>query len=345
MSDPAIPHLILAGVTRAATTALFDWLAVHPQVCRASIKETRFFLDPAHGLRRLHDYRAGLAAYERFFTAARPGQVRLDATPDYLFDAGAAARIAGALPEARVVVILREPISRLISWYRFARQNGELPAGMSLDGFVEAQLEATGPVESRPQPMRAVAQGRYSAYLPAWIEAFGDRLLVLNHAAVGQDPVWVMRRVCALAGLDASRYEGFDFGVVNAATDAARPGARRALRGLVWKLKPWVHDRPALRRPLRWIRRRVEPWTTGSATAATAPRRADTTPPTMSEAIRRRVEAYYRDEPARLAELFGLPGWDWEANDFMAAEAASAADAIAAKTSVSDEPIERGVSA
>ncbi len=300
MPDVPCPHLILAGPTRAASTALFDWLAAHPSVCRASIKEARFFLRDDPCLNRLHRFEDGPTGYARFFTQAQPGQTCLEATPDYLYDPAAAARIAETLPEARVVLVLREPVSRLISWHRYARQQGMLPADLSLDHYVQQMRELGEDEAYPPQALRALAQGRYSRYLSAWLEAIPEaQRLVLNYHTVTADPLATMQRLCAWCGLEASVYDGFDFDRVNASGAPTRAGRQKLIRRAAWALKPLVHDKPMLRKPLRAVRRVLQPPTKAVPTTGTP---ADETLSSETQAF---LEAYYRDEPARLGEMLG----------------------------------------
>jgi hypothetical protein len=300
-------HLIIAGVTRAASTALFTYLGDHPDVCRSTIKETRFFLDADYPLARMHSYEEGIAAYETYYPHAQPGQIRLEATPDYLYTPDAADRIAHALPGAgiRIVFLLREPVARLISWYRYAKQNGRLAAGMSFEQFIEQQDE------HGEQPMRALAQGRYSDFLPHWLGVFGhDRVLITTHEALQADASAVVRRVCRFAGIDPDFYDDYGFRVINESREAALPGlpgAQRAKHKLIWAIKPYVHDRPAIRGVLRKARRAVDA-VLGSADKPDAPF-------TMSNDVRAKLEAYYADEPAHLAELLGVSSWMWDAGD------------------------------
>ncbi|HEX7008373.1 MAG TPA: sulfotransferase [Phycisphaeraceae bacterium] len=309
-SAPA-SHLIIAGVTRAATTSLFHYLAAHPRVCRSTIKETRFFLGDDPDLPRLHSYAQGLERYEAFFPKCSADAARLEATPDYLFDPDAAGRIRQALPAARIVIVLREPIARLVSWYRFAQQDGRLDPAMSFAQYVEHQAKCEDSSDSAngsppPQAMRALEQGRYSRYLPAWLEAFGPRdLLIVNHAHLEEDPAAVLRAICGMAGLDAGFYEGYDFRVHNESRSLRFPAVQRAYQGLIWTLKPLVHDRPMLRAPLRAARRAIQPM-------LLTLNRAQRGPVQIPDETRAFLEHYYASEPAALAQLLGLEDWSWQ---------------------------------
>ena len=300
MSGDTATHLIIAGVTRAASTSLFTYLADHPDVCRSTIKETRFFLDDDYPMPRMHGYHEGIAAYDKFFPHAKPGQVRLEATPDYLYTPAAAERMRNELPGARVVILLREPVSRLISWYRYARQNGRIGPEMSLDQYVAAQDERG------EQPMRAMSQGRYSRFLPRWLEVF-DRphILVTTHEALQRDAGPVVKAACALAGLDPGFYDGYEYRVINESREVSFPGVERGKHRLIWAIKPYVHDQPMIRGALRKVRRAVE----GVLGAGVK----QDTQVHMSERTRSALDDYYKDEPEQLAKLLGVATWMWDA--------------------------------
>ena len=43
MTEPRLPNLVIAGVPKAGTTSLFNYLAQHPDICPSDVKETRYF--------------------------------------------------------------------------------------------------------------------------------------------------------------------------------------------------------------------------------------------------------------------------------------------------------------
>ena len=150
-------YLIVGGTTKAATTSLFAYLAAHPAICAATYKETRFFLDKTYPLPSKYRYSGNVEEYNLLFPEEDDGdsRIRLESTPDYLYCPNACERIAEFLPHAKLVFSLREPISRLISWYRFAKQNGTLPQTLSFDGYVEMlfkEIRDRGTARDRPSP-------------------------------------------------------------------------------------------------------------------------------------------------------------------------------------------------
>ncbi len=307
MNTAPAQHLVIAGVTRAGTTSLFNYLADHPRTARSTIKETRFFLDHDE-LKRLHRFEDGIGAYERFFPDCPPDAVRLEATPDYLYRPAVARRIAESLPDARIVLILREPIARLISWRRYAIQNGLLDPGISLVDYIRIQFQAETSGETPPQHLRALSEGRYTRFLTPWIQAFGkDRLIVVNYRDMMDNPAGVTRGICENIGIDPGFYDPYVFDIHNASRRVRWPKLHSAYRSLIWRVKPHVHDKPAVRAALRGLRRSTDALLGRSGNQAQGGDPGDV----FTDDDRRRLEDYYRDEPAELARLLGRTEWLW----------------------------------
>ncbi len=300
-------HLIIAGVTRAGTTSLFSYLSDHPGMCKSTIKETRFFLDHDE-LRRLHRYEDGAQGYNSFFPDCPADKVRLEATPDYLFRPVVAKRIADTLQDVHVVVVLREPIARMKSWRRYAIQNGLLASSVSLTEYVQTQFEAASKGESLPQHMRSIQEGRYSKYLRPWVDEFGrDRLTVVNYRELIDDPKGIVQRICGCVGIDRAFYDDYAFDIHNASRRVRWPGLHGVYRSLIWRLKPYVHDKPAMRSVLRRLRSVTDAvlGRSGNGGGRAVPGDA------LSDADRLKLEAYYQNEPEALAHLLGLDKWVW----------------------------------
>ncbi len=109
-----LPTFVGVGASKSGTTSLARWLEQHPEVFVSPAKEIRFFT--------LH-WDKGLDWYADWFTEAgdRPAG---EFTPDYLADPTAVDRLGATLPEAQVIVCLREPVSRLLSHYWHQRTRG-----------------------------------------------------------------------------------------------------------------------------------------------------------------------------------------------------------------------------
>jgi hypothetical protein len=112
------PNLFILGAAKCGTSSLYEYLAQHPDVCMSTPKEPRFFEA---------EYERGPEHYWRGCWAHWAGQpVAGEARPANLFLPYVPARIHALAPEARLVVILREPGSRAFShWWQRVQQGLE----------------------------------------------------------------------------------------------------------------------------------------------------------------------------------------------------------------------------
>jgi hypothetical protein len=109
-----LPNLIVIGSAKCGTTGLHRYLDLHPEIAMAAAKELDFFAGT-------QNWQRGVEWYESQF---RPATVRGETSPSYTQYprvAGVPARMAQVVPSARLVYIVRDPIERTISAYRFRR--------------------------------------------------------------------------------------------------------------------------------------------------------------------------------------------------------------------------------
>jgi len=113
----ALPDFFIVGHPKSGTTALYQMLRPHPQIYLPESKEPWFFATELH--ERTPPRPGGtpttLDEYRGWFRGAAPGQHIGEASPFYLWSRTAAARIAAVVPAARIIAILREPVSFLHS--------------------------------------------------------------------------------------------------------------------------------------------------------------------------------------------------------------------------------------
>jgi hypothetical protein len=117
LAQRRIPDFFIVGNPKSGTTALYEILMRHPQIFMPASKEPWFFAREL--LERPPPRPEGIAQtldeYMALFDGARPEQRVGEATALYLWSQTAAARIADARPDARIIAILREPASFLES--------------------------------------------------------------------------------------------------------------------------------------------------------------------------------------------------------------------------------------
>jgi hypothetical protein len=167
-------HFFIAGAQRSATTYLYRMLEQHPDITLAQPvrPEPKFFIRDA--------FNGDLEAYRReFFDHADTAWLGEKST-SYIEHPVAAERIARCLPDAVIFFMLRDPVERALSNYRFSVMNGleSLPLAQALDA--EAARIADGVhAGASVSPFSYVGRGHYVRHLDAWRACFPRRQLRL----------------------------------------------------------------------------------------------------------------------------------------------------------------------
>ncbi|MBV9484822.1 MAG: sulfotransferase domain-containing protein [Frankiaceae bacterium] len=199
MTSAALPNFVVVGVSRAGTTTLFNALATHPQVCASSTKETRYFQAIRYG-----EPLAPLSEYQSYFKRCSGQPVTMECTPDYFYGGAPTAEAIKEVCDPRVAIVLREPISRLISFYRFMQVRLQLPADMTLQEYVErCQAVPDSEINDRANNVyTGLVGGQYARHLPAWLETFPGRCDIYFFDDLTTNPYGVLAQVSRRLGID-----------------------------------------------------------------------------------------------------------------------------------------------
>lgn len=164
-----LPDFLIAGAPRSGTTFLSAALDRHPDVwiARPAVPEPKFFLvDELYAL--------GLEEYSlRWFEVAPEGALLGEKSTNYLESATAAARVARDLPDVKLLFMLRDPVERAASNYRWSVMHGledqDFGAALDLEEQREAEL---APQLRYARPHAYFSRGCYAALLRPWLERF-----------------------------------------------------------------------------------------------------------------------------------------------------------------------------
>lgn len=288
------PDFIVPGEMRCGTTTLWSLLSQHPKVFSPEHKELHFFSSYNPLLRDGSLDEAARADYFRRFAEARADQVCGEATPTYLFDAGACARMATLLPDLRLVVMLRDPVARAWSHYWHQVRRGRETLGFEEALAAEEERVRTGDARRRAWFSYRL-RGRYVEHLERYERAFSrEQILVIFLEELRRDPAAVLARVWEHLGLAAPE----------APLRAETPHANRAdfprwprLDARTRALRAWADRRgPAgLVRAIELLGR------------ATRSLRVYSGAPRMSESARRDLRRSFAESDRRLADWLGRP--------------------------------------
>jgi len=169
VTDHPARHVLMVGAQRCGTTYLGAALDAHPQItlARPPRPEPKVWCDAGRAAR-------GHASYDaHFFAHAGDERLLVDKSTSYLEDPEAPGRAAAALGDPLVVVVLRDPVQRAVSNWRFSSDHGLETRG--LEEALRADLDGDqpwDPTTSSVSPFAYVRRGRYADHLAPWIATF-----------------------------------------------------------------------------------------------------------------------------------------------------------------------------
>lgn len=245
------PAFLILGFPKCGTTAVATALAQHPDIAMSEPKETHFF--------DVH-YAQGWDWYRRkAFRGAAPGAFLGEATPSYVFVPWALERIRDDLPDARFIVMLRNPVDRIWShwWMLRARGLEPLPFQEAVAASLAEQDSDRPVTEERWQEHTAsqsagVALGyrtyvdysRYAQILERVIDLLGrSRIHVELLEDALTDENGAIRRMASHIGVSPERWPDTGIPRQNVAMGAAARQAFRLARAVgVPRLAPYLPD-------------------------------------------------------------------------------------------------------
>jgi hypothetical protein len=290
--------VLIAGVNKAGTTSLFVSLSEHPRVAPSAVKETRFFMPARYGKPI-----PPADVYDSYFTVTPETQVRLEATPSHFYGGEPLARtIDEMLPGARIVVVLREPVARTISFFQYQKTRLRIPSDLPIEEYLAHADALTDADFQDPANERyfAVGGSRYADFLPGWITVFGsERLHLIDFDDMTRDPGKVLRDTATWMGIDPLLLP------VDALSSENRTMAYKSKR--MQRVALTVNDRferifrryPGVKRRLRGVYFKLNGQSPGSR---------------ISDEVRDELAARFREPNQVLADQlrgagFSLPAW------------------------------------
>lgn len=213
--------IIVSGAPKCGTTSLFNYLSHHTSVIPSKTKETRFFLPDTNPLPRRYRYSMGFEYYQKCFpqTSVEIDPVYLESTPDYLCSADLSL-IGSKLPNAIFVMILRDPIDKFCSWYRYSKQRGFISKDTGITDYLNKQISSNNTQTSDPH-LYALHQGLYHEYIEPLPLSIKKRIVLIPFYMLVDQPKTVANEVFQILGLDTLSYEGYVFSASNKSSDTS----------------------------------------------------------------------------------------------------------------------------
>lgn len=201
------PNLIIAGVHKAATTSLYTYLSYHYQVYCPDKKELHYFTPIRYG-KPVN----GIDKYAKYFDKVKDERYMLDASPSYFYGVEPLiGKMNEVLPPHKVVVVLREPTDRFVSYYNYLKAKLTLKEEETFSAYVdECVLRLQGPIADNEYE-RPIREGQYIDFLPPWIEAYGNNFKIVYFEELVSNPKEVMLDLAAWLEIDAEPFETLNY--------------------------------------------------------------------------------------------------------------------------------------
>lgn len=119
-------NLFIVGTQKGGTTALADFLAKHPNVYVVDGKEAHVFDNPEL---QNTSFECIDMAYQQLLSQYNGEEICCDATPIYMYFKEIPTRLFNYNPNARIIIILREPAERAFSHYQMEKRRGDEELG------------------------------------------------------------------------------------------------------------------------------------------------------------------------------------------------------------------------
>ena len=257
------PNLYLVGAAKAGTTALYATMARHPDIYAPhTLKEPNFMAMEGKPLRfrgpgdmvKGGQFRS-LTTREEYLDLYRPGirlRWMLDASPLYLRDQYAPERILQYAPDARIMMVIRNPIEAAFSFYVMFRRDGREPFRDFLKAFEDSSRRLAAGWE---EGWDIKGFFRYPAQIRRYLDLFEkNRLLILHYDELRADYAGVLNRIAGFLRIDPLLFP----------TSSGRENSSPTLRNMIHRSAPARFIRPgfgilrkAIPSPLmRFVRKR-----------------------------------------------------------------------------------------
>jgi hypothetical protein len=202
-----LPNLVVVGAPKCGTTSLYHYLGQHPQVYLPTRKELHYF--SRRELARdtagpgdqtvLQHLCADRAAYEAEYAAAGEQPVLGDISPSYFDFAEVAPAMRRELGDARIVILLRDPIGKAFSQYMHLVRDGR----ETLPFFRALEAEAERTRQGWSMIWRYAGSSRYAARVRRYLDAFGpERVRVYRFEDFIADPQATLTDLWTWLGID-----------------------------------------------------------------------------------------------------------------------------------------------
>ena len=196
------------GAAKSGTTSLFHYLRESPQIFFPDRKELNFWYTGGDEkwaiMKRWPDLPRTISEYAGHFQQAKPGQLLGEASPGYMvFPKETIANLKKYHPnwrEVKIVIILREPVSKIWSHYCMVKRAGMDPENLDLKTALLREKDRVGDPSLLLDVLYLFNTSYYDQVKP-FLEAFNDVKVVLFDD-LNKNPQVMINDLCVFLGIE-----------------------------------------------------------------------------------------------------------------------------------------------
>lgn len=173
---------------------------MHKEVFGSTPKEPGYF----HPLRWGEELSA-IAKYEKAFTGYSNQKYAMEATPGYFYGGQkVSGKMKELLPDSRVIVVLRDPVQRLFSFYKYKLSLGHIDSSLSFDQYLEKckSMSIDEKIKKENYDFWGMEGGFYSDLLETWESIYGNKLKVCFFDDLVKDRSLFTSKICDWLGIE-----------------------------------------------------------------------------------------------------------------------------------------------
>ena len=228
MKPATLPNFFIAGAPKAGTTSLYHYLDQHPEIYMSPIKEPHYFaseirlerfserlrpraeqdagtlrayLDSSMSEKRFGGVVTEWSDYLKLFRKAEGRKAIGEASVCYLWSESAAENIRRGIPDARIILILRNPVEMAFSMYIHTLRSGAIHC--SFREAIEMGIEQRGGPIDVMHPF--LDMGFYHQQVKRYLETFlAERIVIYWYDEYQADPARILADIFRFLKVDAT---------------------------------------------------------------------------------------------------------------------------------------------
>ena len=196
MNKPHYPTAFIIGVQKAGTTTLDDWLSQHPQIyCYDALKDVHLF-----GVLSKDEIEKKLLQEPAEY---KNEPVVLQSAVNYIFYPQLLCAIKENCPDAKLIVIIRNPVDRAISAYTYFKKM--LREQRTIEEALLYQPQNVAAFSKTNNDFTYIEHGLYYRQIKSCLEYFPKKqLLVLDYNDLVKQPESLTKKIFSFLDVDAS---------------------------------------------------------------------------------------------------------------------------------------------